>query len=57
MGARQSPQKEAFRFPVLLTTIFPVLLSTRQRGIEMLTFYWPLLYNSNEQFDKHQLGK
>jgi hypothetical protein len=30
MGARQSPQKEAFRFPVLLTTTFPVLLSTRQ---------------------------
>jgi hypothetical protein len=37
MGARQSPQKEAFRFPVLLTTIFPVLLSTRQTKFLGLT--------------------
>jgi hypothetical protein len=44
MGARQSPQKEAFRFPVLLTTIFPVLLSTRH----LSNFLW----NEGAIFDK-----
>ena len=41
MGARQSPQKVAFRFPVLLTTTFPVLLSTRQKK------YFPLAGDAN----------